>query len=69
MVRWLRALIALEEDRDLVSNTHMTANNLLYVTLVLADPLPSSGLLRYCMHVVHRLRQAKHPYSKIKNLS
>jgi len=56
--RWLGALAAPPEDSGSIPSTHLvrltTASN-----FVPGDLAPSSGLCRYCVHVV--LMQAKHP--------
>lgn len=49
MTQWLRALA---EDLALLPSTHLVVPSVTPVSV------PSSGLLRYCMHLVHR--QAKH---------
>lgn len=56
----LRALTASAEDLGLVPSTYMTDHNYL-VTLVPGNLMPSFGLCRHCMHVVH-IYEAKHSY-------
>lgn len=45
MAQQLRTLAAFPEDLGSVPSTHVVAHNHLFVTLALADPIPSSGLV------------------------
>ena len=64
----VRVLAALLIDAGLIPSTLMMAYNAsLCITppgiLVLHNLVPSSGLLRYCTHMVHRLLSGKTPYA------
>ena len=66
MAPQLRALAAFPEDPDLIPSTH-NCDSQPSVTPVPGDLTPSSGILVYCMHMMHRhtCRQNTHIH-KIK---
>lgn len=60
MAHWLRELAVLVEDLGSIPSFHRPLTDFCNYS---GDPMPSSGLFGYCMHVVRRHMPTDDPYT------